>query len=76
MSVLRILIWNLADSKTTLDELREQLPQTGDDDVWITNDPQERFGLVSRGEGLPDLTRLRELIGKDPEIAEEYDTLP
>jgi hypothetical protein len=75
LSVLRILIWNLADSKTTLDELREQLPPIGDDDVWIANDAQERFGLVSMGTELPDLAKLRDLIGKDPEIAEEYDTL-
>jgi hypothetical protein len=74
LSVVRILIWNLADSKTTLDELREQLPLL-DDGMWIANEPQERFGLVSTADALPDLTRLRELIGKDPEVAEEYDTL-
>ena len=75
MSVVRILIWNLADSKTTLDELREQLPDTADGDVWVANDAQERFGLVSTNDDLPDLQNLRELIGKDPEIAEEYDML-
>ena len=75
MSVLRILIWNLADSKTTLDELREQLPPTGDDVLWIANDAQERFGIVSTADVLPDLARVHELIGKDPEVAEEYDTL-
>jgi hypothetical protein len=76
LTVLRILIWNLADSKTTLDELREQLPGASDGDVWITNDAQERFGLVSTSETLPDLKKLRDLIGKDPEVAEEYDVLP
>ena len=75
MSVVRILIWNLADSKTTLDEVREQLPPAGDGDVWIANDASERFGLVSTGDELPDLERVRDLIGKEPEIAEEYDTL-
>jgi hypothetical protein len=74
VSVLRILIWNLADSKTTLAELREQLPDVGDA-VWIANEPQERFGLVSTSEALPDLSRLRDLIGKEPEIAEEYDVV-
>jgi hypothetical protein len=72
---VRILIWNLADSKTTLGEVREQLPQLGDDDFWVGNDLSERFGLVSRSGELPDLQALRELIGKDPEIAEEYDAL-
>jgi hypothetical protein len=75
LSVVRILIWNLADSKTTLDELREQLPPSGEGDLWIANDAQERFGLVSTGDVLPDLQRLRDLIGKEPEVAEEYDTL-
>jgi hypothetical protein len=75
LSIVRILIWNLADSKTTLDELREQLPPAGEGDVWIANDAQERFGLVSTGDALPDLQQVRDLIGKEPEVAEEYDTL-
>jgi hypothetical protein len=75
LTVVRILIWNLADSMTTLAELREQLPPPGEDETWIANDAQERFGLVSTGDELPDLAHLRELIGKEPEIAEEYDLL-
>ena len=73
MSVVRILIWSLADSKTSFEEVREQLPPLPADDIWIANDPQERFGLISRGEQLPDLEPLRELIGKEPEVAEEFD---
>ena len=75
MSVVRILIWNLADSKTTLDEVREQLPELGEGDIWIANAVSERFGIVSRSGTMPDLQSLRELIGKDPEVAEEYDSL-
>jgi hypothetical protein len=75
VSVVRILIWNLADSKTTLDEVREQLPSLPAGDVWIANDAQERFGLVSTRDPLPDLKPLRDLIGKDPEVAEEFDVL-
>jgi len=75
LTVVRILIWNLADSMTTLAELRDQLPPPGEGESWIANDAQERFGLVSTGEELPDLAHLRELIGKEPEIAEEYDLL-
>jgi hypothetical protein len=76
LSVVRILIWNLADSKTTLAELRGQLPATAEGDVWIENDVQERFGLVSINDELPDLVHVRDLIGKEPEIAEEFDSLP
>jgi len=75
VSVARILIWNLADSKTTLAELRQHLPSLDDGDYWIANDAQERFGVVSTGDELPDLSGMRELIGKEPEIAEEYDVL-
>jgi hypothetical protein len=75
LTVVRILIWNLADSKTTLAELREQLPPLDEGDYWLANDAQERFGLVSTSEDPPDLARVRELVGKDPEVAEEYDRL-
>jgi hypothetical protein len=75
VSVLRILIWNLADSKTSLAEVREQLPEPRDGDEWIANEPQERFGLVSTADELPDLATLNALIGKEPDIAEEFDVL-
>jgi hypothetical protein len=75
VSVVRILVWNLADSKTTLDEIRENLPELPPQNLWIANESQERFGLVSYGHELPDLEPLRTLTGKDPEVAEEYDVL-
>jgi hypothetical protein len=75
LSVARILIWNLADSKTTLAELREQLPQLGDGDYWLANDAQERLGLVVTSDEPPDLDHVRALIGKEPEVAEEYDLI-
>jgi hypothetical protein len=34
---------------------------------------QERLGLVTFGEELPDLGEIPRLIGKDPEVAEEFD---
>jgi hypothetical protein len=75
VSVVRILVWNLADSKTSLDEIRENLPESPPESLWIANEPQERFGLVSYGGELPDLEPLRALTGKDPEIAEEFDVV-
>ena len=75
MSLVRILIWNLADSKTSLAELREQLPELSGADVWIENGAQERFGLVSLSGDLPDLEELRQLIGKEPDVAEEFDAV-
>jgi hypothetical protein len=75
VSVVRILVWNLADSKTSLDELRENLPELPPENLWIANEPQERFGVVYYGGELPDLEPLRVLTGKDPEVAEEFDVL-
>ena len=71
--IARVLIWNLFDSKTTLDELREHLPPLPESDVWIANPAQDRFGLISFGEELPDLGGIPELIGEEPAVAEEFD---
>jgi hypothetical protein len=71
--VARVLLWTLADSKTTLDELRAQLPPAPDSAAWVSDEATERFGLISLSGELPDLRRVRALIGKDPEVGEEFD---
>jgi hypothetical protein len=71
--IARILIWNLFDSKTTLDELREHLPGLPEGDVWITNRAQDRFGLISFGDHPPAIGEIQELIGEEPTVAEEFD---
>jgi hypothetical protein len=73
--IARLLIWNLFDSKTTLEELRDRLPDLADGDVWIANDAQDRFGLISFSEEPPDVQGVRDLIGEDAQIAEEFDVL-
>jgi hypothetical protein len=71
--IARILIWSLHDSKSSLEELREHLPSLPDGDHWISNEPQERLGLITFGARLPDLGEIPRLVGKDPEVAEEFD---
>ncbi len=71
--IARVLIWNLFDSKTTLDELREHLPVLPEGAYWISNGAADRFGLVSVGESFPDLGAVPELIGSEPVAAEEFD---
>ena len=71
--IARILIWSLYDSKASLEELRDRLPELPRGDYWISNEPQERLGLIAFGDELPDLGEIPRLIGKDPEIAEEFD---
>jgi hypothetical protein len=59
---------------TSLDELRDRLPELPEGSHWLSNASQERFGLLVIGdEDLPDLGAIPALIGTDPVIAEEFD---
>jgi len=86
--LVRLVLWNLADSKMTIGELRRYLRDESVDafsevaglrfKAWISDEATERWGALyvwesaeaARGE-LP--SRARELIGKEPDIAEEFD---
>jgi len=70
---VRLLLWSLADSKTTLDELRAKLPELPEGDHWISDEAGERFGLISCSGVDDEAAEVRELIGKDPEIGEEFE---
>ena len=70
---VRLLLWNLADSMTTLDELRAKLPELPEGDHWISDPVGERFGLISFSGGRRAGRQARELIGKDPEVGEEFE---
>jgi hypothetical protein len=86
--ILRFVLWNLADSKTTIHELRRYLRDESADafaevqglrfKAWVSDEVTERWGAVYLWESaeaseqeLP--TQARELIGKDPDIAETFD---
>jgi len=86
--LLRLVLWSLADSKTTIAELRRYLRDESVDafeDVpglrfkaWISDEATERWGAVylweSREAANQELpSRARELIGKEPDIGEEFD---
>lgn len=74
--IVRVLIWNLFDSKTTIDELRDALPELEAPSAWIWNEASERFGLVAFEEELAgEVERARDLIGADPVVYEEFDSL-
>jgi hypothetical protein len=70
---LRLVLWSLADSKTTLDELRTRLPDLAEGDLWISDEATERFGLVATSDDPIDLGELSELIGKQPDLGEEFE---
>ncbi|MGH3072037.1 MAG: hypothetical protein ACRDNB_07170 [Gaiellaceae bacterium] len=87
--VARIVLWSLADSKTTIEELRRYLRDESVDafaDVeglrfkaWISDPSGERWGAFYLFESLeaaeqPLPGHARELIGKDPDVAENFST--
>ena len=44
-------------------------------DTWISDPVGERFGLISFSEDDEPVAEARELIGKDPEIGEEFELI-
>jgi hypothetical protein len=71
--IVHVLLWRLADSKTTLTELRESLPRLPERDAWISDESGLRFGLISFEDEPTGLEPIVELIGKNPELAETFD---
>ncbi len=86
--IVRLVLWSLSDSKTTVGELRRYLRDESVDafaevpglrfKAWISDEATERWGAVYLWESAEDAeqalpTRARELIGKDPDIAETFD---
>ena len=86
--LIRFVLWSLADSKTTIEELRRYLHDESVDafeevpglrfKAWISDEATDRWGAIYLWESaeaaqqeLP--SRARELIGKDPDIGEEFD---
>ena len=75
MSLVRLLIWNVAESRTTIDELRESLPELTAPSRWIWNEASERFGVIVVGEDLPESVGwAQDLVGDDPDVYEEFDS--
>ena len=70
---VRLFLWNVADSKTTLEELRAKLPDLPEGDHWISDPATERFGLIAFSGSLRSIGKVRDLIGKDPEVGEEFE---
>ena len=72
--VVRILLWNLLESKTTIDELRDSLPDLDPPNPWISNEVTDRFGAIVIGEDLPEsIGWAQDLVGTDPDVYEEFD---
>lgn len=73
--LVRLLIWNVAESKTSIDELRESLPELEAPSRWIANEATERFGAIVLGEDLPEeIGWAQDLVGDEPDVYEEFDS--
>jgi hypothetical protein len=86
--IVRFVLWNLADSKTTIEELRRYLRDESVEafadlpglrfKAWISDEATERWGAIYVFESIEAAEqelpgRARELIGKDPDVAEFFD---
>jgi hypothetical protein len=86
--LVRLVLWNLADSLTDVGELRRYLRDESVPEfekvpellfkAWLSDEATERWGAVyvwaspeAAEQELP--SRARELIGKEPDIAEVFD---
>ena len=86
--IVRLELWNVADSLTSIGELRRYLRDESVEEYervpgllfqsWVSDEVTERWGAIyvweSREAAEQELpARARELIGKDPEIVEVFD---
>jgi hypothetical protein len=79
--VARLVLWSLADTMSSVDELRaEQFPPSpgAAQEVWFADEASDRWGSFAvfanpedANEPFPE--RLRELLGKDPDVFEIFD---
>jgi hypothetical protein len=80
--IVRILLWRLDEAGPSLDALRERLDQLEPleaPSVLLVNEAAERVGAVVHAEEdeppPPQLDHLRALIGREPDLYEEFDLL-
>jgi len=86
--LLRIVLWNLAETDVTVEELRAYVRDEAVDafaevpglrfKAWISDELGERWGAVYLWESAEAAqqalpSRARELIGKDPDLGETFD---
>ena len=86
--VVRFVLWNLADTATSIEDLRVYLRDEAVEafaevpgilfKAWVSDAAGERWGAIyvfesAEAADQPLPSRARELIGKDPEVIEIFD---
>jgi hypothetical protein len=77
VAVARFVLWNLGDSLASLADVRAELPYV-ENETWFSDEFGDRLGsfaifpdAAAAAEPFPQ--RLREVIGKDPDLVEIFD---
>jgi hypothetical protein len=74
--IVRLFLWGLFESSTTIDELHSRLEALEPPSAWLWNEGSERFGALVVGDELPPgLADARRLIGREPDVYEEFETV-
>jgi len=86
--LVRLVLWSLADSDVTIEDLRAYLRDESVDQfsevpgllfkAWVSDQASERWGAIYVWESVAASeqevpSRARELIGKDPDLIELFD---
>jgi len=86
--IVRLVLWNLADADRSVAELREYLQEESVPafaevpglrlKLWVSDEHTERWGAIYLFESReaadqPLPSRVRELVGKDPDLVEDFD---
>ena len=80
--IIRIVLWRLDETSPSFEDLRERLEQVEPlpaPSALLVNEAAERLGVLlvtEDDEPVPgQLDELRALIGRDPDLYEEFDAL-
>jgi hypothetical protein len=79
--IARLALWNLADTSTTVEQVRaEDLPRSPGAvfEAWFSDEATERWGSFAvfadaDAAQAPPPERLRELVAKDPDVVELFE---
>jgi hypothetical protein len=80
--IVRLLFWRLGEADASFEQVRDlldQLEPLESPSTWLWNDSHERFGalLVVEEDEItpPQLDQVRFLVGREPDLYEEFDAL-
>ena len=81
--IVRVLLWRLEDGEGSFAEVQaaiDRLEPLDPPSTWLWSDPQERFGALlvddePDGALPPQLDAIRGLIGRDPDLYDEFDAI-